>query len=156
LFADLTIVLMLVFATSRVTQEIPPPTTVPTTTTTTTTTTTVPSVTESGVRLQAIEFDLAIGDPLAPNIAERLERRLLAYQRNRMASVPHRFGVILIFAGARTDGDTEAAKKRACEIADVIKREWARVKPDAVYFKCFHDLSLFKPYARISLFPFID
>jgi hypothetical protein len=61
-----------------------------------------------------------------------------------------------IFAGARTDGDVDAAKERACEIADAINADWARVKPDAVYFKCFHDLSLFRSYARISLFPFID
>jgi hypothetical protein len=41
-------------------------------------------------------------------------------------------------------------------VNDTITAKWARVKPDAVCFKCFHDLSLFKPYARIRLSPFID
>jgi hypothetical protein len=146
---------MLVFAASRVVQTPPPrpPTPDPPTPTPTTVVLDVP---EPSVTLQAIEFDLATGDPLAANITQRLERRLVRFQLARLESVPERFGVILIYAGAKTDGDTEAAKKRACEIADVIKAEWSRVKPDAVYFKCFHDLSLFKSYARVSLFPFVD
>lgn len=165
LFADVALVLMIVFAGSNVSLPSTPTTTSPTTTTTTTTaptpeTTIAPSTTvlEGGVQLEALETGaLSIGLMPGDGVVQRLEERLDdLVDSGFLSEIPESFGVILIYAGARTDGDVTAAKKRACLVQDALLVEWLRIEEGRVYFKCFHDLNLENGFVKFSLFPIID
>jgi len=160
LFADIALVLMIVFASTSVTAS----TTTTTTTTTTSTTTTVAKITtttgfeQGGVELEALEPPaVAIGEPAGTGVVARLEERLADLKSSGVISaVPKQIGVILIYAGARTDGNVTNAKKRSCEVRDALLREWNRIEPGRVYFKCFHDLNLENGFVEFSLFPVLD
>lgn len=163
LFADVALVLMIVFAGSNV--SVPSITTTISPATTTTTalsseTTIAPSTTvlEGGVQLEALETGaLSIGLTPGDGVVQRLEERLeVLLESGFLSEVPESFGVILIYAGARTAADVSAAKERACLVRDVLLAEWLRIEEDRVYFKCFHDLNLENGFVKFSLFPIID
>jgi len=165
LFADVAIVLMIVFAGTRVVVPSSVPTTTTSTTTTTTTSTTVASTTvpsttvpPGGVELEALETGaVAIGSVPGDGVAARLEDRLNGVVKVRVvAAVPEKVGVILIYAGARTDGNVVKAKERACLVREALLRDWSRIDEGRVYFKCFHDLNLENGFVKFSLFPIID
>lgn len=163
LFADVALVLMIVFAGSNVSMPSTTTTTSPTTTTTTapsSETTIAPSTTvlEGGVQLEALETGaLSIGLTPGDGVVQRLEERLeVLVEDGFLSEIPESFGVILIYAGARTDADVSAAKERACLVRDVLLVEWLRIEEGRVYFKCFHDLNLENGFVKFSLFPIID
>lgn len=165
LFADVALVLMIVFAGSNVSV---PTTTTSSSSSTSTTTTTLPSsettvapsttVLEGGVQLEALETGaLAIGLTPGDGVVQRLEARLEdLIESGFLSETPERFGVILIYAGAKTDGDVSAAKERACLVRDALLQDWMRIEEGRVYFKCFHDLNLENDFVKFSLFPIID
>jgi hypothetical protein len=152
---------MIGFASTSVTAST---TTTTTTTTTSSTTTTVAEITtttgfeQSGVELEALEpAAVAIGEPAGTGVVARLEGRLADMRSSgEISAVPKQIGVILIYAGARTDGNVTNAKKRACDVRDALLREWNRIEPGRVYFKCFHDLNLENGFVEFSLFPVLD
>lgn len=165
LFADVAIVLMIVFAGTRVVIPSSLPTTTTSTTTTTTTSTTVASTTvpsstipPGGVELEALETGaITIGSIPGDGVAARLEDRLNELEVDGVVTaVPGKVGVILIYAGARTDGNVVEAKERACLVREALLREWSRIDEGRVYFKCFHDLNLENDFVKFSLFPIID
>jgi hypothetical protein len=149
---------MIVFASTSVTAS----TTTTTTTTTTSTTIAEASTTtgfeQGGVELEALEpAAVAIGDPAGTGVAARLEGRLADMKSSgEISAVPEQIGVILIYAGAKTDGNVAYAKERSCEVRDALLREWSRIAPGLVYFKCFHDLNLENGFVEFSLFPVLD
>jgi hypothetical protein len=152
---------MIGFASTSVTAST---TTTTTTTTTSSTTTTVAEITtttgfeQGGVELEALEpAAVAIGEPAGTGVVARLEERLTEMKSSGVISaVPKQIGVILIYAGARTDGNVTKAKMRSCEVRDALLREWNRIEPGRVYFKCFHDLNLENGFVEFSLFPVLD
>ena len=166
LFADVALVLMIVFSGSKII--------VPTTTTTTTssssssssssstsTTSTLPpatSVPEGGVELEAIETGaMEIGTDPGDGVASRLDERLAELlEAGAISEVPDKVGVVLVYGGARTDGNVNRAKERACQVRDALLREWGRVDEGRVYFKCFHDLNVENGFVAFSLFPIVD
>lgn len=161
LFADLALVLMIVFASTSVTASTTTTTSSSTTSSTTTTTaevTTTTGVEQGGVELQAIETEaIDIGDPVGSGVVEQLEQRLSEMSSSGSISmVPKQIGVILVYAGARTDGDVTRAKQRACLVRDALLREWDRIQSGRVYFKCFHDLKLENGLVEFSLFPILE
>jgi len=168
LFADVAIVLMISFAGARVVIPISATTTTSSTTTTTSSTTTttlstttVPPATTvppGGVRLEALETGaVTIGFVPGDGVVGRLEQRLDELETDgTISEVPAKFGVILIYAGARTDGNVLTAKERACQVRDALQSEWSRIEEGHVYFKCFHDLNLENGFVKFSLFPIID
>jgi len=90
-------------------------------------------------------------------VAARLEDRLNELEVDGVvAAVPEKVGVILIYAGARTDGNVVKAKERACLVREALLRDWSRIDEGRVYFKCFHDLNLENGFVKFSLFPIID
>jgi hypothetical protein len=163
LFADVALVLMIVFSGSKI---IVPTTTTTTTTATSTssstsTTSTLPpatSVPEGGVELEAIETGaIAIGSKPGDGVASRLDERLTELlEAGAISEVPDKVGVVLVYGGARTDGNVNRAKKRACQVRDALLREWSRIDEGRVYFKCFHDLNIENGFVAFSLFPIID
>lgn len=159
LFADIAIVLMVVFAGTRV---VLPGSTTTTSSSTSTTSTTVAipstSVSPGGVRLEALEIGaVSIGSVTGSGVASRLEQRLAALETSgALTAVPEKIGVILVYAGAATDGNVARAKERACLVRDALLREWSRIEEGRVYFKCFHDLNLENGFVKFSLFPIID
>jgi len=159
LFADVALVLMIGFASTSVTASTTTTTTSPPSppTTLSEVTTTV-GVEKGGVELEALEpAAVAIGEPVGTGVVALLEERLADLKSSGVISaVPKRIGVILIYAGARTDGNVTKAKKRSCEVRDALLREWSRIEPGRVYFKCFHDLNLENGFVEFSLFPVLD
>jgi hypothetical protein len=164
LFADVALVLMIVFSGSKIIV----PSTITTTTTTTTstssttsTTSTLPPATtvpEGGVKLEAIETGaIAIGSEPGDGVASRLDERLTGLlEAGTISEVPDKVGVVLVYGGARTDGNVNKAKERACQVRDALLREWSRIDEGRVYFKCFHDLNIENGFVAFSLFPIID
>jgi hypothetical protein len=161
LFADVALVLMIVFSGSKITVPTTTTTTTTSTSSTTSTTSTLPpatSVPEGGVELEAIETGaVAIGSESGNDVASRLDERLTELlEAGAIAKVPDKVGVVLVYGGARTDGNVNRAKKRACQVRDALLREWSRIDEGRVYFKCFHDLNIENGFVAFSLFPIID
>lgn len=156
LFADVAIVLMIVFAGTRVVVSSSTPTT--TTSSTISATAVSTTVPRGGVELEALETGaITIGLVPGDGVAARLEDRLNKLEVDGVVAVaPEKVGVILIYAGARTDGDVVKAKERACLVREALLRNWARIDEGRVYFKCFHDLNLENGFVKFSLFPIID
>ena len=156
LFADVALVLMIVFSGSKI--IVPTPTTIPTPSAPTPTLPPATTVPEGGVKLEAIETGaIAIGSEPGDGVASRLDERLAELlEAGAISEVPDKVGVVLVYGGARTDGNVNKAKERACQVRDALLREWSRIDEGRVYFKCFHDLNIENGFVAFSLFPIID
>ena len=149
LFADLSIVLALIFMSSKLnfSASVPPPST---TTTSITTTTTSEIETENiGVSVEAKVIIVRISNPGdATQIFDEIEAEL----RNQGVPAYMKFGVVLIYAGV-TD-ESQYAQKEAQDRSEKIEESlesWGRLTAKRWISGSMHDSSVLYPDVKFKL-----
>ncbi len=164
LFADLSIILMILFAATTVksadrdcagdklaSAECEPATT----TTTTTTSTSTPNGEPAGFRPEPIKITVRNVDRMsAASLRAAIDR---AVMRENLADT--HFGVIIIYGGSRgidsSRGDEFADKVQMMLTGESAEPAWPRVKP-TTYFETGHDNHLSFGDVTLKLFPLLQ
>lgn len=163
LFADLALVLFVIFLPSSVSSDdLARAKTRTQVTTTTSTTTTVPSTIESGrgVRPEPIELRVVIpgSNPSRGEVIGAIERALLEQD----LAPTTQFGVVRVLAGIEGQDTVDArnaASRRAGRIAQLLEEEAKTTDEDAgrlkpwLYTDSGSDASLLYPAVKLRMFP---
>lgn len=157
LFADLAIVLAIVFLQSSISTGQPPVVDPPPSTDDTSTTTVAEDLSPnfgSGISISPCEiYNFPIADfSQRENIVANLIE-----QTNESASTckyVEEFGVVLVFAGAKDIGGIEA-KKNARKLCEILLSEWRAVGQTTTYCQGYKNDDQFPSYFNLTLFPYI-
>jgi hypothetical protein len=154
LFADLAIVLAIIFLHGSITVGDVPPVSDPAQTTTTIAEDISTGITD-GVSIKPCKIEyLLVPDLTADDQIKSDLIQLIAIQASNCATVKQ-YGVVLVYAGNADTGDGKAAKARAVSICDSLYRSWAPVINRAsTYCQGFKDDGVDSQYFHVTLFPY--
>lgn len=157
LFADLAIVLAIVFLQSSISTGQPPVVDPPPSTDDTATTTVaedLPPNSDSGVSIRPCEinnFPITNWSQLGNIVANLIER---TNESGSTCQDVGEFGVVLVFAGAKDIGGIEA-KKNARKLCEILLSEWRAVGPTTTYCEGYKRDDQDPNYFNLTLFPYI-
>lgn len=153
LFADLSLVLALIFMSSKLnfSDSVPPPSTTTTTITTTITTTTTSKIEtkKDGVSVNPKVIIVRISNP---DKAAQIFDEIKAELKNQGVPEYIKFGVVLIYAGV-TD-DSQYAEKEAQDRSEKIEKSlksWGRLTDKRWISGGMHDSSVLYPDVKFKL-----
>ena len=154
LFADLAIVLAIIFINGSITKGDVPPISDPPSTTTTIAGN-IAAGTTAGVSIKPCRIEYLLVPDLDDDYA--IKANLIQQISNQAPNceTEKHFGVVLVYAGNADTGDGKAAIARAESLCNSLYRSWDPVNRASTYCQGFKNDGVDSQYFHVTLFPYI-